>query len=164
MYFYNNWLAPQLDLLTSFPHVASVTGYPVRTSFRWGNENTKQWGLENAMVENGRFLPDKWEDDFAVSIGRSPADHANGSRNDVDTRLTYEGKQAYATSHHCQHIGYAGIMAKALEFDGQTMGEERNFDIRLDRLGLRLATIERLTRHMGNIIDDELRKEIIIGE
>jgi hypothetical protein len=27
-------------------------------------------------------------------------------------------------------------------------------------LGLRLATVNRLTRHMGNVIDEELRAEV----
>jgi len=68
--------------------------------------------------------------------------------------------RAYATSHHCQQIGYAGVVNKALEWNYEAMKSERPFDEALDRLGLRLATTQRLARHMGNVIDDHLRKEI----
>jgi hypothetical protein len=40
------------------------------------------------------------------------------------------------------------------------MADERLFDITLDTLGLRLATTQRLTRHIGNVLHEELRKEI----
>ena len=122
MYFYPNWLAPQMDLLQNFPNVSSVTGYPVRTSFRWGNENTLKWADRNATTERGRFIPDEWERDFSLSIGRDPIEHAFGTKADIDTRIIYKGMSAYATSHHCQQIGYARVMSKALQFDGQILG------------------------------------------
>lgn len=160
VFFYDDWLRPQLELLEKFPLVASVSGYPVRTSFRWGNSHTIQWAREYATVTDGRFIPDEWERDFAISIGRDVNEHRNMTRRDMDTLIEYKGIQAYATSHHCQQIGYAGIFSDALRFDGLAMGEERSFDIRLDELGLRLATTKRLARHMGNVIDDELRQVI----
>lgn len=160
MYFYNNWLAPQLQLLQNYPNVSCVSGYPVRTSFRWGNKNTIEWARQNALLEFGRFLPEQWERDFAVSVGRDEDEHIIGTRNDTDIRIVHNGVVAYATSHHCQQIGYAGRLAQVLEFDGKMIGEERTFDERLDKLGLRLATTKRLARHIGNVIDDKLRKEI----
>lgn len=160
MLFYPDWLAPQLELLRHFPNVACVTGYPARTQFRWGNENTKEWARKNAKLEFGRFLPREWEDDFAVSIGRDAEFHAEYSRNDMDALITYKGKQAYATSHHCQFIGKSELVSRVISWDGQAMGDERIFDTALDTLGLRLATTQRLTRHIGNVLHDELRKEI----
>lgn len=160
MYFYPDWLRPQLELLQNFPNVACVSGYPVRTSFRWGNANTKQWAQENAKLENGRFLPAQWEDDFAVSIGRDIGNHRHGSLLDMDTRITYKGFQAYATSHHCQFIGHARQLHKLAVYDNWAMGSERGYDEALDKIGLRLATTQRLTRHIGNVLHDELRKEI----
>jgi hypothetical protein len=162
MLFYDDWLRPQLALYKHFPNVAAVTGYPVRTSFRWGNEHTKAWArtTHGAQLELGRFLPQEWEDDFAVSVGRDPEWHAEYTRNDTDARVTYKGKTAYATSHHCQFIGNAGTVASVLKYDGRAVGDERPFDIALDQIGLRLATTERLCRHIGNVIHDELREEI----
>lgn len=161
MLYFDNWLNPQLEILGRFPNVSSVTGYPVRTSFRWGNRYTKEWAKKNALVFEGKFIPEVWERDFAVSIGRDISEHKSMTRNDVDALIKYKGLDVYATSHHCQHIGYAGVIAEALRFDGLAMGEERSFDNRLDELGLRLSTTKRLVRHMGNVIDEDLRKDII---
>ena len=158
--FMPNWLQPQIELLTIFPKVACVTGYPVRTQFRWGCELTKAWGAECGKMQAGRYIPDKWELDFAVSIGRDPNWHIEHTQNELDYVVEWQGLRAYTTSHHCQFIGYAGTIAKAHKLDMAAMGEEKSFDIRLDALGLRLATLERLTRHMGNIIDDDLRADM----
>jgi hypothetical protein len=160
MYFYPGWLSPQVDLLKHFPNVATVTGYPVRTSFRWGNENTLAWARKNGKVETGKFIPRQWEDDFAVSVGRDPGWHASYTADDVDHRVTYRDKQAYLTSHHCQFVAYAGVVGRVVTWDNKAMADERPFDFTLDELGLRLATTERYTRHIGNVLHDELREEI----
>lgn len=156
MLFSNNWLAPQIELLKGFPNVACVSGYPVRTSFRWGNDNTKAWARAEARLTAGRFIPNEWERDFCVSIGRDYAEHIKTSADDVEYLIDYKGMQAYATSHHCQQIGYAGVINKVLKYNGLAMGSERQFDEDLDKLGLRLATTKRLARHIGNIMDDSI--------
>lgn len=160
IYFYPDWLKPQLELLQNFPNVACVSGYPVRTSFRWGNTNTKEWAKDNAKLETGRFLPEQWEDDFAVSIGRDIHEHRRTSLLDMDARITYKGFQAYATAHHCQFIGYAKQLNRLPVYDNWAMGSERGFDEALDKIGLRLTTVQRYSRHIGNVLHDELRKEI----
>lgn len=156
MLFADNWLLPQIDLLETFPNVACVSGYPVRTSFRWGNVNTKAWAKDNAILCEGRFISDEHERDFCESIGRDYIAHAKDTANEKDYLIEYKGKQAYATSHHCQVIGYAGIMNKAMVWDNYALGSEREFDVRLDQLGLRLATTDRLARHIGNILNKEV--------
>lgn len=160
MLFYPNWLQPQIDLLKGFPNVSCVTGYPVRTSFRWGNQKTAKWAKKNASVQIGKFIPKLWEYDFAVSIGREPREHEQMTEADQDVMIEYNGLKAYATSHHCQFIGYADKVGQVVQYDGLAMSDERPFDIALDTIGLRLSTIDRLSRHMGNVIHDELREEI----
>jgi len=160
IYFYPGWLDPQLELLTHFPNVAAVTGYPVRTAFRWGNENTLAWARANALVEAGHFIPRAWEDDFAVSVERDPDWHANYTVKDLDYRVTYQGKQAYATAHHCQFISPVSVIGRIMNYWPEAMADEKNTDIVLDKIGLRLATTERYARHMGNVIDDALRNKI----
>lgn len=161
MLFYDDWLVPQMELLQNFPNVACVTGYPVRTSFRWGNTNTKKWAERKATLEKGRFLPLEWEQDFAVSIGRNVNDHITNTKTELDLRIDYRGKQAYATSHHCQQIGFAGVLNRALNYESAAMNEERSFDERLDKLGLRLATTKRLVRHIGNVMDESIQQEAV---
>jgi len=160
MFFYPNWLQPQIDLLNHFPGVSCVTGYPVRTSFRWANELTKRWAKQNAELSQGRFIPNQWEDDFADSVGRDRETHRQGTKSDFDWKIKYNGVEAYATSHHCQFISKSEIVSRVLTYDDAAMGDEKPFDVVMDKLGLRLATCERLTRHIGNVIHDELRSEI----
>lgn len=160
MYFYPNWLDPQVELLTHFPDVAVVTGYPVRTQFRWGVTHTHAWGRVYGKMQEGRFMPKKWEKDFCASIGRDYSWHEENTKNDKDYIVEYNGLKAYATAHHCQFIGRAGTIVDGSILDGEAMGDEKKHDEKFDTLGLRLATTERLVRHIGNVIDDPLRVEV----
>jgi len=160
--FYANWLKPQMELLNHFPNVAAVSGYPVRTMFRSGNINTIAWAKKNASVKIGQFIPRDWENDFALSVGRDPQQHIEMTVKDFDTKITYQGKEAYATAHHAQFIGYQVKISQAVYMDGMAEGNEHPFDIELDKIGLRLCTTERLCRHMGNVMDEKLRNEIMV--
>ena len=160
--YYPGWLEPQLELLEHFPDVSVVTGYPVRTAFRWGVENTIAWAKKNGKVKKGQLIPREWEDDFCVSIGREPEWHADYTKDDVDYRVTYKGKQAYLTAHHCQFVGYSDFIAPHLFYDDAAMGDEKPFDIAMDKAGLRLATVERHTRHIGNKLDEKVRQELMV--
>lgn len=161
IYYYDNWLNPQMDLLLSYPNVACVSGYPVRTMFRWGNINTLEWARKNAKLEQGQFISREWENDYADSIGRNPKEHITMTIKDVDYRITYNNKQAYATAHHCQFIGYTVKVRQAMQYDDMAMGDEKITDINLDKIGLRLCTTERLTRHMGNVLDESLKAQLM---
>lgn len=159
--YYDNWLVPQIRLLNHF-NAQLITGYPVRTMMRWGNENTINWCNKHGKIERGKFIPDEWEYDYATSIGRDPEDHFKNhlTENDLDIRVSYNGSQAYCVGHHAQFVGYVAKIQNALDPSGMAMDDEKPFDLRNDKLGLRLATTERLCRHMGNVMDDKLRSEI----
>lgn len=157
--FYDNWLRPQIEILEGFPNVACVTGYPVRTASRWGVENTLAWAQKNGKLERGKFIPREWENDFCISIGRNPKEHVHTSQYDEEGRVTYNGRQAYCLSHHCQFIGYQERLAQAAVYDGKAMGDEKVLDIALDKIGLRLATTQRYARHIGNVMDEKARRE-----
>src|SRR3990172_1485112 len=53
--YFPNWLQPQLDILTTYPNVGMVTGWPVRITSKWGEGSTLAWGREHAQSETGRF-------------------------------------------------------------------------------------------------------------
>lgn len=160
MYYYDNWLNPQIEILNHFPNVSVVSGYPVRTQFRWGNEHTMKWARENGTVTQGRFMPEQWERDFCASIGRDYENyHIGYTLKDVDYKVKYEGKEAYLTSHHCQFIGYAATLRNHLYTDNMAMSDERTTDIELDKAGLRLCTTQRLCRHIGNVLDDSFKEQ-----
>lgn len=162
MLYLPNWLAPQLDLLHHFPNVGAVSGYPVRTQFRWGIDSTLKWAEQNATHRWGRFIPEEWERDWCASIGRDYVWHrTKHAVNDQDLLIEYQGRFAYGTAHHCQFIALAGRIEFLVEWHPDAVADEKPFDRAIDAQGyLRLTTTERLVRHMGNVIDPDLRREI----
>lgn len=158
MYFYPDWFKAQVELMEFFPNVGQVSGYPVRTQMRWGNNRTLEWGRKVAVVEEGSFIPAEWDKDFCTSIGRDYEWHKNYTRDDMDKRITYQGVSAYAFAHHCQFICKAGKIASLAKFNNVAMEDEKPFDWAVDNTGmLRLTTINRYTRHIGNVLDEELK-------
>lgn len=161
MLFYPDWMYAHLALLDGFPNVGAVSGWPVRVSFGWGNENTIAWAHKNGAVECGRFIADDQERDYAVSVGMDEHSHAERTAAKQDVMITYNGLWAYAEAQHCQFMAYAGRIAQFCGYSNQAMGTEIPFDNAIDGAGLlRLTTIGRYTWHMGNIIDDGLRAEL----
>jgi glycosyltransferase involved in cell wall biosynthesis len=161
IFYHPYWLRAQIELLKHFPNVGEVSGYPVRTQFGWGNHNTISWAKKNATLDLGRFIPEEWDKDFAISIGRPYETHlklqAEGTVNSMDIRITYKGVKAYAVAHHCQWVGYAGVIRPFCKRSSQAMRTEREFDDAVDNEGLlRLTTIERYSQHIGNVMDDKL--------
>jgi len=157
MYYYPGWLVEQVHVLETFPHVGQVSGYPVRTQFRWGNKKTLKWADNRHILSKGKFIPVQYDKDFCTSIGREYEYQRATTVNDWDYKITYKGIEAYAVAHHCQFIAYAGVIAPFCKFDYDAMGDEKPFDIAVDNAGLlRLTTIERYTRHIGNRLDDDL--------
>lgn len=158
MYYYPNWFKAQVDLYNSFPNVGQVSGYPVRTQMRWGNNFTKKWGRAHAKYETGRFIPDEWDKDFCTSIGRDYEWHKKYTKKDLDHRVTFREASAYAVAHHCQFICEAGKIAPLMRFTNEAMSDDKLLDNAVDGAGLlRLTTTERYTRHIGNVLDDDLK-------
>lgn len=155
-YYFENWLNPHLELLRSFPNVSVVSGYPIRTQFQRGIDNTLDWAMENAKIEKGLFIPEEWELEHAASVGCGWGKYQRITSGTQDYKITYNGVQAYGTSHHCQFVGIAGKIADTLDaaIDGLAMPDEWPLDIALDEAGLRLCTIQRQCRHIGNVLDE----------
>lgn len=167
MFYYPNWLEKQLEVLSVYPNVGTVSGWPVRTQFRFHNRATVAWGKKNAKVEHGRFISPKEDKDFCTSIGRDYEKHIGvfnpktglGSAHDEDIKLTYRGVETYAVGHHAQWIGKVGIIKQFVEYTAQAMADERPFERAVDEAGLlRLTTFERTSQHIGNQLDDELEE------
>ena len=158
MYYYPDWFKAQVELMKYFPNVGQVSGYPVRTQMRWGNRRTLEWARKVAVVEEGSFIPSEWDRDYCTSIGRDYEWHKKYTENDMDKRITYRGVQAYAFAHHCQFICKVKLLANLMHFTTEAMSDDKPFDWAVDNTGmLRLTTINRYTRHMGNVLDDDLK-------
>jgi len=158
MYYYPDWFKAQVELMNYFPNVGQVSGYPVRTQMRWGNRRTLEWARKVAVVEEGSFIPSEWDRDYCTSIGRDYEWHKKYTENDMDKRITYRGVQAYAFAHHCQFICKVKLLANLMHFTTEAMSDDKPFDWAVDTTGmLRLTTINRYTRHIGNVLDDDLK-------
>lgn len=159
MFYYPDWLPAHIKLLTVYPHVGTVSGWPVRTQFRFHNFTTLEWAKRAAHVERGRFISEQEDKDFCVSIGRDYDWHIKQTKKDEDILIDFRGVKAYATGHHCQWIGYAGALADCVAYTYRAMDRERPFEKAIDQAGLlRLNTYKRYTRHIGNVLDPELEE------
>ena len=64
------WLARSVEILETFPNVGMVTARPFRTPPEF-YESTLKWAHENAVLEEGQFIP--WETflEFNLSLGQT---------------------------------------------------------------------------------------------
>lgn len=161
MLFYKGWLDDAVKLIKHFPNVGAVSGYACRRMMK-NNISTLKWAEENGtVITNGRSIPDEWETDYAVSVEQDPEEWLDFTKDDLDTSIEYQGVKAYATAHHCQAVYVAGRVASLAAWDSMAAAAEGPWDEAIDQAGmLRLATMERMSRHMGNIIDPKLRSEL----
>lgn len=158
MYYYPNWFKASVDLMKQFPNVGQVSGWPVRTQMRWGNRTTLEWARRYAVLEMGKFIPEQWDRDFCTSIGREWDFHVHYTKKDMDKRITYQGHQAYAVAHHCQFVCKAENLVEILRQNKEAMSDDKVLDNAVDGAGyLRLTTVDRYVRHIGNVLDDELK-------
>lgn len=159
--YFPNWLAPQIEILKTYPNVGTVTGWPVRIAGTWGVRNTVGWagafanlGYSEPTLQEGRFIPDEWERDYAKSIGLEWKFHLERTKHIQDYRITYRGVSAYAMSQHCQFVCYPERIEPLIKWTDKAMPPEQPIDEAIDAAGmLRLATVDRLTRHMGNVLE-----------
>ena len=94
--------------------------------------------------------------DYGSSVGLRYDEVLAITKGLMDIRITYKGVSALATSQHCQFVGYAGRLAPLIPWTDRAMADEIPFDKAIDAAGyLRLATCERYTRHMGNVLEKE---------
>ena len=160
MFYFPNWLKAQVDLLFYFdvgnPLVGTVTGYPVKTSFRWANEGAHRFAKEHGELIEGEFVTQEWDYDFCTSIGRDYNHHVKTSGDVRQYKIKYNEREALAVGHHCQFVCVNGRIAPLLRFDYDAMADEKPFDRAVDENFMRLCTPERYTMHMGNVLDEKL--------
>lgn len=157
IFYYPNWLVAQIELLDHFgPQVGTVTGYAVRTMYRWANEYAKRWAETHGKLEVGQYVKAEWDKDYCDSIGRDYEQHKKTSTNIPEYKVIFNKKEALALGHHCQFICLNGRIEPLLRWDYDAMADEKPFDRAVDAKYMRLCTVERYTRHMGNVLDDNL--------
>lgn len=161
VYHYPGWLAPQVEILDHFPKTGMVSGTPIRVRFNDAIQSNLDFVSANpeASIARGRFIKPEWEREFCLSTGRDVDEHLKQTADIEDLIISYQGKSAYASANHFQFVSPRQALVDALpaQWSGQLMRSMMGFDATFERMGLlRLGTLARVNRHMGNTVSDEL--------
>jgi glycosyltransferase involved in cell wall biosynthesis len=169
IFFYPGWLEAQLEVLESFPAAGMVSGAPVRNAAGHAHhslDRLAEQGAPGLSVARQRRIPDEWEADWAVSTGRDPQAHLQATREQLDLVLRIEKAggacEAIGSANHFQFVSPRQVILQALPagWTGKLMGSMIELDETIDGLGyLRLSTVERYTRHLGNALSAEVIAE-----
>jgi glycosyltransferase involved in cell wall biosynthesis len=165
IFFYPGWLEAALEILAVYPRVGMVSGVPVRDAAERARQSLEAWiGQKPAalIVSSEHRIPDDWEADWAMSTGREPRAHLARIQNQPDLTLEFRGVKAFGSASHFQFVAPKEVLLRALpeEWSGQLMGQMLALDEAIDAQGyLRLSTVERYTRHVGNLLNPEIVAE-----
>lgn len=163
--FYPGWLEAHLDILETFPKAGLVSGLPLRDLAGRASQSLK--GMINDpppgfAASYERRISEEWEADWARSTGRDPAAHLEETEDQQDLIVSYKGQEAFGSATHFQFVAYKSVLCQAMpdDWSGRLMGEMLEFDEAVDRQGyVRLSTLERYARHLGNAITEDLAEE-----
>ncbi|MCJ7534104.1 MAG: glycosyltransferase family A protein [Anaerolineales bacterium] len=165
IFFYPGWIEAQLEILENFPQVGMVSGVPIRDASDRSRKSLLKWiedGEPGLQLDTEYSIPDKWEMDWAESVGRDPAVHMQKIQDQKDLILTFKGVDAFGSASHFQFVTPKDVIVKALPdiWGGNLMGEMMELDQAIDALGyLRLSTVDRYTQHLGNILTPNMVNE-----
>ncbi len=165
IFFYPGWIEAHIDILETYPRVGMVSGVPVRDASHRSRDSLLNWikkGEPGLHVDSECSIPDKWEMDWAESVGRDPVVHMQKIQNNKDLILTFKGVDAFGSASHFQFVTPKDVIVKALPeiWGGNLMGEMMELDQAIDALGyLRLSTVDRYTQHIGNVLTPSMVDE-----
>jgi len=159
IFFYPGWLEKHLEIYETYPQVGMVSGSPVRNASERSRRSLDAWMAQSppglTITREHRF-PDAWDRDWAASTGRDPDAYLEQIRNAQDLILCYQGVEAFGSASHFQFLAPRDVIRQALpqSWSGFLMGKMMELDDAVDAGGyLRLCTVERCTRHLGNTLD-----------
>jgi glycosyltransferase involved in cell wall biosynthesis len=158
VYFYPNWLSPQLEIFERFPKVGMVTGMPMLTLAKYST-STVEWAQasENVRLESGRFLP--WEDFWrhASSLGGDEVSARHFYESNEDVCLFHDQDKYFVGASHFQFVTSRETVQSVLPIpSNRPMGEVRALDVAINGRGyLRLCTDSWYAQHMGNTVPEE---------
>ncbi|MFO7944170.1 MAG: glycosyltransferase [Anaerolineales bacterium] len=164
VFYYPGWLEEHMAIIRAYPNVGMVSGTPTGFSSETADQAFEKFILKNVpgLEISQRERVDKWEADWARSTGRDEQEHLRAIQDSLHDVLSYRGVKAINSATHFQFVAPKEVIQKALPsvWDGNLMGGVVEMDHKVDAMGfLRLSTPDRVTRHIGNMIDPELGKE-----
>jgi len=171
VFFYPGWLKGHLEIFEHFHQVGMVSGVAVRNASGHAQKslgNLTSEAIPGLTTYREHRIPDGWEVDWAISTGRNPEEHLKAMQDHQDLIFRLEKPEhngvleAIGSANHFQFISPKEVILQALpnEWSNKLMGSMIELDKAVDNLGyLRLSTTTRYTRHLGNILSDEVVKE-----
>ncbi len=165
IFFYPGWLDVHLRIMDAFPKVGMVCGAPVRNAANYTRQTaellTAAWG-GSLTVSHSRRIQDEWEADWASSTGRDPQEHLTATQDHLDLVVKSGEVEAIASGNHFQFLARKKAIQEALpeDWSGKLMGKMVELDYAVEDLGyLRLSTVDRCVRHIGNLVSPALAEE-----
>ncbi len=163
-FFYPGWLKAHLDLLDGFPKVGMVSGSPERTLFDHGIASNLRLAETDpdTFLSYGKTIPEDWEREWAISLGKDTHAFLETVRALDDIIIEHKDQRAYATACHNQFVSPKAVLTRFLarEWVGRLMGGLNELDNQIDAAGyLRLTTLQRTTRLIGNVVNPSMAEE-----
>lgn len=165
VFYYPGWLEEHLRILDTYPGVGMVSGAPVGFSSEHAFQSVDNFiedKAQNLRVSGKERIP-AWERDWALSTGRDAEEHLGKIQETPHLLLEYQDVLAIKAAKHFQFVTPKKVILQALgkEWPTSLMDGLVALDEAVDRRGfLRLSTVDRVTRHIGNTINPELIREI----
>jgi hypothetical protein len=168
--FYPLWLESALELIDDFPaHL--VTGSPILTRFKWYEKQLERFENDDSYKVkklNWKAYPSDWLEDDALGRGIPLSDYIDIIENAKEgeirpVQFDREQLACWGVGHHMQFTARRGkIQEFAPHVGRELMGVMREWDVSMDTGGLtQVATLERTTRHMGNVMDNSIVQDAI---
>ena len=164
VFYYPGWLEEHLAIFRTYPNVGMVSGTPAGFSSETADQAFEKIIQQNVsgLEISQRERVDKWEADWARSTGRDEQEHLRAVQDSPHDVLSYRGVKAINSATHFQFVAPKEVIQIALPsvWGGNLMGGVVEMDHEVDAMGfLRLSTPDRVTRHIGNVIDPGLQRE-----
>ncbi len=162
--YYPGWLDAHLEILDTFPRVGMVSGAPVGYSSEHAVKAVEEFIASDPqdlqLMEKPRV--NNWEESWAISTGRSVAEHLKQVQDTPNKHLIYKGIEAVQSAKHFQFVTPKKVICEAFSpnWSGSLMDGLVTLDESVDSLDyLRLTTPRRYSRHIGNTISREIQQE-----
>ena len=163
IFFLPGWLETHLKIIDTYPGVGMVTGFYIRPHMSYGNDSGLRFaGQPDVKVERGLLIPKEWEQQYIDNMGRTWEKYNEEIAGLQDIALSYKGVETLVSAGHHQFVAPRKVLMEALpqEWTGNLMGQMRDLDSAVDRLGyLRLTTRQPVTRLIGNVVSPEMAAE-----
>ncbi len=164
VFYLPGWLEKHLEVLDTFPNVGVVSGMYIKSHMKEGIESTLKFAHSKGVeYQQGSLIDPDLEQHYMDQMGRTPEKYRSEIAGLQDVLITYKGIQVWASAGHYQFVCKKSAILQVLPktWSGNLMGQMRDLDVAIDRLGmLRVCTTPPTLRLLGNQIDERAARII----